>query len=138
MKTIYLNGWELNYLQSTLNRWYDYKGIGTFSDEEQDIISSIKSKVNTVQTTSRRTSKPMANSVPVSLSPAEDNFLQSLLYVGKQDYGRGAGNSVFETGVRLQVQQRSVEINSSILAKLQGNKPPIVDIIEQSEPLEDG
>ena len=112
---ILFTSWELQYLQQIMNRWHDYKGVGSFSDEEHQLITSIRQKVQVVDGT------------PVSFSAPESNFLQSLLYIGKQDYGRGSGGSVFETGVRGQVQQRTVFINSSILAKLQGSPAPIVN-----------
>lgn len=119
---ILFNPYELQYLQQTIVRWSFYKGIGTFTPEEVSIITSIKTKVQVVA------------GVPVSFTPAESNFLQSLLYMGKQDYGRGSGNSVFETGVRLQVQQRSVALNASILAKLHGQPAPIINVPEQADP----
>jgi len=109
------NGWELQYLQQTINRWYDYKGIGPFSNEERAIVASIKTKVQVVDGTE------------VSLTAEENNFLQSLLYMGRQDYGRGSGGAVFETGVRGQVQQRTVQLNLDILAKLRGTLPVLIN-----------
>ena len=115
MKLLIFNPWELQYLQQTLNRWYDYKGEGSFSSVEHGTVASIKSKVNVV------------NGTPVSLTPEENNFLQSLLYGARQDYGRGSGNSVFETGTRGQVQQRTVQLTADILAKLRNSLPPIIN-----------
>jgi hypothetical protein len=120
MKPLTFNGWELQYLQQTLNRWSDYKGSGsygggTFSDAEQVLVRSIKTKVQVV-----------ANQ-PVLFTSEENNFLQTVLWTGRQDYGRGSGNSVFETGVRQQVQQRTVQINADILAKLRNALPPIIN-----------
>jgi hypothetical protein len=114
MAPIIFNSWELQYLQQLIQRWDGYRGQGSFSDAEHTIISSIKTKVQ------------VADGVPVAFDTVENNFLQSLLLIGKQDYGRGSGQSVFETGVRGQVQQRTVFINSSILAKLRGQPVPIV------------
>ena len=62
----------------------------------------------------------VAPGTPISFTAAEADMLRTLLYIGKQDYGRGSGGSVFETGVRTG-QQRTVEINGSILAKLKTN-----------------
>lgn len=116
---IIFNDWELQYLQQTLNRWYDYKGSstggGSFGGEQHTLVASIKAKVQ------------VASGISVSLTPEENNFLQSVLYVGRQDYGRGSGNSVFETGVRGQVQQRTVQITADILAKLRNALPPIIN-----------
>jgi hypothetical protein len=120
------DGWELQYLQQTMSRWHDYKGHGagggTFSDRERILVSSIKTKVQVVAGT------------PVSFTPEENNFLQTVFYQSRQDYGRGSGGSVFETGVRNQVQQRAVYLNASILAKLRGNLPLIIAPLEQSDP----
>jgi hypothetical protein len=119
MKSLTFNFWELQYLQQTLNRWYDYKGNGagggTFSDAERSLVQSIKKKVQVVDGT------------PVIFNADENNFLQSILYMGQQDYGRGSGGSVFETGVRGQVQRRTVQINADILAKLRNALPPIIN-----------
>ena len=120
LKPLTFNQWEIQYLQKTLNRWYDYKGQGaygggTFSDAEQTLVRSIKTKVQVVA------------GQPVSLTTEENNFLQTILWTGRQDYGRGSGNSVFETGVRGQVQQRTVQINADILAKLRNALPPIIN-----------
>lgn len=115
MKPLIFNGWELQYLQQTLNRWHDYKGNGVFSGTEQGLVATIRLKLQVVDGTL------------VSLTPAENNFLQSLLYIGYQDYGRGSGGSVFETGVRGQVQQRTVQLNSNILAKLRGALPVLLN-----------
>jgi hypothetical protein len=113
--TLLFTPWELAYLQQTLNRWYDYKGVGAFSDKEHGLVASIRIKCQ------------VADGTPVSLTPEENNLLQSLLYIGYQDYGRGSGGSVFETGVRGQVQQRTVQINSDILAKLRGALPVLLN-----------
>lgn len=121
MAPIVFTFWELDYLQSVVERWHLYRGVGSFSDHEHEIIASIKTKVQ------------VADGTPVSFLPEESLFLQSLLNMGKQDYGRGSGGSVFETGVRQQVHQRTVYINSSILAKLQGKPQPIVLPPEQGE-----
>lgn len=118
MNPLTFNGWELQYLQATLNRWYDYKGHGagggTFSDAEHLLVNSIRLKVQVVENT------------PVLFTPEENNFLQSLLWQGRQDYGRGSGNSVFEN-TRGQVQQRTVQINADILAKLRNTLSPIIN-----------
>jgi hypothetical protein len=124
MKPLIFNGWELAYLQQTINKWYDYKGVGAFSDEERALVASIKTKVQ------------VADGVEVSFTPAENNFLQSLLYMGRQDYGRGSGGSVFETGVRGQVSQRTVQLTADILAKLRGMPPSITLPAEGAEPVE--
>jgi hypothetical protein len=120
------DGWELQYLQSTLTRWHDYKGHGagggTFSDAERQLVLSIRTKVQVVEGSS------------VSFTAQENNFLQSILYESRQNYGRGSGGSVFETGVRQQVQQRAVYLNAAILAKLRANLPPIIAPLEQSDP----
>lgn len=112
---IKFNFWELQYVQSLASRWSDYKGVGSFSVAEHVLIDSIKRKVQVVDGTE------------VLFTPEESNFLQSLLYIGKQDYGRGSGGTVSETGVRGQVQQRTVILNNSILAKLRGDIPPIIN-----------
>lgn len=116
---ILFNPHELQYLQQTLSRWHDYKGHGagggTFSDVEHKIVEAIQKKVQ------------VTSGTPVSFTPREANFLKNILYVGKQDYGRGSGNSVFETGVRAQVQQRTVQINGAILAKLNNEPVPVVN-----------
>ena len=112
------NIWELQYLQQTLNRWHDYKGSGagggTFSDAEHILVASIQKKVQVVA------------GVAVLFTSEENLFLQSLLWRARADYGRGSGGSVFETGVRGQVQQRTVQITADILAKLRGTAPPVV------------
>lgn len=113
--TLTFNGWELQYLQQLISRWHNYKGIGSFSDVEHALIASIKPKVQVVDGT------------PITFTPEENNLLQTLLYIGKQDYGRGSGGTVFETGVRGQVQQRTVQLNSDILAKLRGALPDIIN-----------
>ena len=118
-KSILFNGWELQFLQQTLNRWYDYKGKGaygggTFSDAEQAIVKSIRPKVQVVEGTL------------VSFTPKENNFLQTVLYAGRQDYGRGSGNSVFES-TRTQVQQRTVQLTLNILEKLRGSIPTLIN-----------
>lgn len=115
MKPLTFNFWELNYLQQTLNRWHDYKGVGSFSDEEHVYISSIKAKVQVVAGTI------------ITLTPNENNFLQSILWQSRADYGRGSGGSVFDTGPRGQVQQRTVQLTADILAKLRGSLPPIIN-----------
>lgn len=126
MKPLIFDGWELQYLQQTLSRWHDYKGHGagggTFSDAERKLVFSIKGKVQ------------VADGTSVSFTPEESNFLQSILYQNRQDYGRGSGGAVFETGVRQQVQQRSVYLNAAILAKLRGTLPPVIAPLEQSDP----
>lgn len=109
------NYWELNYLQATLNRWYDYKGAGVFSDAEVGLVRSIRTKVQ------------VTDGTEVSFSPEENKFLQSLFYVAKQDYGRGSGRDVFDANIRLDCQQRTVQIAADILAKLRGEIPPIVN-----------
>ena len=120
------NYYEQNYLQVTVRRWYDYKGTGVggsnFSAEEHAMLVSMLAKVQ------------VAPGTPISFTAAEADMLRTLLYIGKQDYGRGSGGSVFETGVRQQVQQRTVEINGSILAKLNNEPIPIVNVPEQSDP----
>jgi hypothetical protein len=115
MNPIIFNRWELQYLQQTLNRWYNYKGVGSFSDAEHTLVENIKTKCQVVGGT------------PISFTSQENNFLQSLFYSAKQDYGRGSGNAVFETGVRGQVQQRTVQITADILAKLRGVLPSIIN-----------
>ncbi len=126
MTPLIFDGWELQYLQSTLTRWHDYKGHGagggTFSDAERTLVFSIRTKVQVVEGTS------------VSLTAAENNLLQNIFYQSRQDYGRGSGGSVFETGVRQQVQQRAVYLNAAILAKLRNALPPIIAPLEQSDP----
>src|SRR5271170_3463203 len=108
LKPIYFNPYELNYLQSTVRRWYDYKGTGTggsnFSPAGHALTTTILAKV---QITADK---------PITFTNEEADLLRSLLYMGKQDYGRGSGNSVFED-TRSQVQQRSVQLNGAILAK---------------------
>lgn len=117
-KGLLFNGWELQYLQATLNRWHDYKGHGlgggTFSDAERLLVETIRHKVQVVDGT------------PITFTSEEKYFLEKILYDGKQNYGRGGGNAVFES-TRTQVQQRTVFLNSSILAKLQGWPAPIVN-----------
>ena len=111
---IVFNDWELQFLQATLNRWRQYKSVGKGQEGDDTFISlvaSIQSKVQVISNT------------PISFSAQENNFIQMLLYASKQDYGRGAGNSVFED-TRSQVQQRTVQLNNDILAKLRGD--PIV------------
>jgi hypothetical protein len=119
LKPLSFNTWELQYLQQTLNRWHDYKGHGagggTFSDAEHKLVASIQKKVQVVAGTS------------IVFTAEENNFMQSLLWRARADYGRGSGGSVFETGVRGQVQQRTVQITADILAKLRGTKPIIVN-----------
>lgn len=109
------NFWELQFLQQTLNRWRDYGGVGNFSPEEKTLVLAILRKVQVVDGT------------PVSFTAQENNFLQSLLYMGRQDYGRGSGGSVYETGVRGQVQQRTVQLTADILAKLRNAIPPVIN-----------
>jgi len=120
------DGWELQYLQQTLSRWHDYKGNGagggTFSDTERALVQSIQKKVQVVA------------GITVSFTSEENAFLQSVFMRARADYGRGSGGSVFETGVRQQVQQRSVYLNAAILAKLRGALPPIIAPLEQSDP----
>lgn len=122
MVPITFTTWELQYLQQLVQRWSYYRGVGSFSEKEHGIISSIKTKVQ------------VPDNTPVTFTQEESLFLQSLLFqFGKQDYGRGSGGSVFETGPRQQVQQRTVFINSAILAKLQGKPQPIVLPPEQGD-----
>jgi|SRR5665213_1239070 len=108
------NGWELQYLQTTINRWYDYKGVGSFSDAEHRLIESIKTKVQVVDGTT------------ILLTPEESNFLQTIIYTGQQDYGRSSGSSLVED-TRGQRQQRTVQITADILAKLRNATPPIIN-----------
>jgi len=119
------NAWEIQYLQDLAQRWYFYKGVGSFSGHEHELIASIKTKVQIPLSTAERT--------PVFFTAEEANLLKSLLYMGKQDYGRGSGGTVSEVGVRQQVSQRTVQINGAILAKLNNQKPPIVLQPEQSD-----
>jgi len=114
MNSLIFNQWELDWLQQTINRWYDYKGVGSFSSVEHEYVESIKAKVQ------------VADGTAILFTPEENNFLQSLLYNGQQDYGRGSGNSVFEN-TRGQVQQRTVQITADILAKLRNAIPPIIN-----------
>lgn len=114
-KPISFNPWEIQYLEQLLNRWHDYKGTGSFSIEEHSMVESIQKKVQMVST------------LTILFTPNENNFLQSLIYRARADYGRGSGNSVFETGVRNQVQQRTVQLMIDILAKLRGTIPEIIN-----------
>lgn len=113
-KPITFNPQELQYLEQTLNRWHDYRGTGSFSAEEHVIIRNIRGKVQ------------MVNSPSILFTPEENNFLQSLIYRARADYGRAAGNSVFEN-TRGQVQQRTVQLMVDILAKLRGTIPEIIN-----------
>jgi len=124
MTPILFNQWELLLLQDTVQRWDRYKGVGSFSDVEHQIITGIVAKVQV---------DPI---VPISFTSQESNFLQSLFTMGQQDYGRGSGSSVFETGVRGQVRQRTVQLTANILAKLRGTTPPFINPTDETNAME--